>query len=329
MHQYPWSYVKRDLQILQEGYDVVEYHFTGIAGLMKFSILKNIWSLWRLTEQCDLTFAWFGSLHAFFTVLFSKIQRKPSIVVAGGWDVGQYPDGLTYQKLKRWCPQYVFTHADLILPVSDFTELEMQQNIHGIFRKVQRIYHGFDLERYHPINGVKKEPIVITVGTVSDYYIPRKGLQLFVEAAIYLPRIQFWLIGDWIDKSIHDLQAIAPDNVHFSGRVSDSELMIFYSRAKVYVQASTHEAFGCSVAEAMLCECIPVVSQRAVLPEVVGDCCFYVDQLEPEAVAGKIKEALEAPPEMGKRARQRIVECFPLEKRRRGLLKAVTELMEK
>ena len=99
-----------------------------------------------------------------------------------------------------------------------------------------------------------------------------------------------------------------------------------YSRAKVYVQVSIHESFGCSVAEAMLCECIPVVSRRAALPEVVGDCGYYVNDLNPESVAEKIKEALLVSDGLGKRASERIKTVFPLKKRKVELLKAIKEL---
>jgi glycosyltransferase involved in cell wall biosynthesis len=77
----------------------------------------------------------------------------------------------------------------------------------------------------------------------------------------------------------------------------------------------------------MLCECVPVVSRRAALPEVVGDCGVYVDNLTPEALANGILQALTFGPEWGKRARQRVVELFPLEKRRAGLLAAINEVM--
>lgn len=70
----------------------------------------------------------------------------------------------------------------------------------------------------------------------------------------------------------------------------------------------------------MLCECVSVISNRAAVPEVVCDCGFYVDRLEPELLAEKTKEAFESPKEIGQRARQRIIENFPLEKRRREVV---------
>lgn len=87
-----------------------------------------------------------------------------------------------------------------------------------------------------------------------------------------------------------------------------------------------HEVFGCSVAEAMLCECVPVVLRRAALPEVVGDCGLYSDELSPQRLALQTREALEASEEMERMARARIKEQFPLSKRREKLLALIDSL---
>ncbi len=97
-------------------------------------------------------------------------------------------------------------------------------------------------------------------------------------------------------------------------------------RAKVYVQVSAHEGFGCSLAEAMLCECVPVVTDRGAIPEVVGDTGFYVPFGDSKVAATKIKDAMMAT-KNGKRARERIVNLFPLQKRERDLVKEIDSLL--
>lgn len=325
VHQGLKSFVKKDLDILRSSHEVRSIQFTGREGLLK-NFIPALWKLWHGVLWCDITFSWFGALHAFFAVFFSRMLKRRSIVVAGGWDVGQWPDGLVFQRYKGWCPQYVFSRADLVLSVSDFNHSEAISNIRAKMNHIQRIYHGFDAERYRTSKSMHREKIVITVGTVCNYYLERKGLFLFVKAASYLPDTQFCLIGQWLDETIDTLKSIASSNVRFLGMVTDEELIEWYSRAQVYVQASRHEAFGCSVAEAMLCGCIPVVSKKSALPEVVGDCGYYIDRLDPESLAEKIGEALQAPAEMGEHARQRIIDHFPLEKRSKELLAAVASL---
>ncbi|MCX6827598.1 MAG: glycosyltransferase family 4 protein, partial [candidate division Zixibacteria bacterium] len=170
---------------------------------------------------------------------------------------------------------------------------------------------------------VNKERLVVTVGGVDWERTRRKGYEVFVKSAAHLPDVKFVLVGKWYDSSIDYLRKIAPGNVTFTGSVSQEELVKLLGRAKVYVQASFHEAFGCSLAEAMLCECIPVVSRNGAIPEVVGDTGIYLDELTPQELAKKIEIALKLPDEYGKRARKRIIECFPLIKRKNAILELI------
>ncbi len=317
------DFVERDLGILRSTHEVEHLYFRGI---------RDILPMLRGVGWADLVFCWFGKLQAFFAVLFSKMLGKKSVVVAGGDEVAHQPEiryGMFSYWWKKWCPLFVFRYADLILSVSEFNRKETIENSKADPRKVKLLYHGFDPEKWQPVDGIEKENMVLTVGHVNKENLRRKGLGVFVQSASHLPDVPFFLVGPWQDSAIHRLQVAAPPNVTFTGELDDKALVQMYSRAKVYVQASVHEAFGCSVAEAMLCECIPVVSRGAALPEVVGDCGFYVENLTPEAIAVRIRETLEAPKELGKRARERIITQFPLEKRKENLLKAVDSLIDK
>ena len=156
--------------------------------------------------------------------------------------------------------------------------------------------------------------------------LKRKGLEVFVRAAAHLPDLRFFVVGSWLDRSIDFLKSIASPNVVFTGRLSDERLISLLRKTSVYVQASMHEGFGCSMAEAMLCGCVPVVSGRGAIPEVVGDTGIYVDPGEEQSVAQGISEAM-TQVTTGALARNRIVTLFPLERRRKLLLEAVDEVL--
>jgi len=311
------SFVKKDLDILADTHQVKNVEIN--------SFLPTV-NLFKAVLRCDLVFCWFGKMPAFWAILFGKILNKKTIVVAGGDDVINMPEinyGIYSFWWKKWCPAFVFKYCDLIISVSEFNKKETLVNTNIKSGKVEMVYHGFENNTY---KSKTKLPQIITIGQITYETIKRKGLLLFVEASRILPEYKFILIGKCDDGSINKLKERAGDNIIFSGWVDAELLAKNIAESKIYVQASYHEAFGCSVAEAMLGGCIPVVARRAALPEVVGDTGFYIEGQTPEAVAEAIKKALAMPDDYGLKARQRIIENFPLKKRKEALLKAVDDV---
>ncbi len=327
VHQSLQSFVKKDLNILQEKHDVCELRFASGNKLL-LSLLPDLCKLVYGIIWCDIVFCWFGKLHALFAVLFSKMMGKRSVVVAGGDDVACVPDchyGMFTSIWKKWCPLFVFRFADLILSVSEYNYQETIENTKAKPEKVRILYHGFDLSHWKKDKSIKKENMVISIGRITTETKEKKGLKLFVQSAAYLPDLKFILIGPANDGAIAELKNVASPNVEFINGLYDRDLIDICNRAKVYVQPSYHESFGCSVAEAMLCECIPVVSAKAAIPEVVGDVGLYIDELKPQNIALQIKNAFNLPPNAGERARQRIIDLFPLRQREEKLLNFMKE----
>lgn len=169
--------------------------------------------------------------------------------------------------------------------------------------------------------------MALTVGNVDRSTLRRKGHETFVRTAALMPDVSFVLVGNWKDGAIEDLRSIATPNVTFAGRVSNDALLDYYRKAAVYVQASLHEGFGLSVAEAMLAGCVPVVSRAGSLPEVTGDSGIFVDAPEPVVLCQAIGKALAYPDEARAAIRQRILDRFPMEKRGRLLEELIRPLM--
>lgn len=316
------TFVEKDKHILEGVHEVRPVHFRG---------LSDIPILWHGTLWCDITFSWFGKLHGFFAVLFSKILGKKSVVIAGGDDATKYvvggkKYGLFAHPIKKWFAYFVFKYADLVIPVSKFILNELFLYAESYPEKTKLIYHGFDPNLFKKSPNINRNNVVVTIGDVCWENFYRKGHRLIIETATFLSHLQFAIIGPWLDNSISELKKIAPQNVTFTEGLYDKSLIEYLSQASVYIQASEWESFGCALAEAMLCECVPVVAKRTALPEVVGDCGFYVDKLEPKELVEKIQLALQNP-QIGKIARERIIKYFPLESRREELLKAISSLL--
>ena len=169
--------------------------------------------------------------------------------------------------------------------------------------------------------------MALTVGAIDHGTLVQKGQLPFVQAARELADVRFVFAGKWLDDAVEQLRAAAPENVEFTGWLSDEDLLALYRRAAVYVQASRHEGFGLAVAEAMLAGCVPVVMNVTAMPEVVGEAGVLIDSQRPEAVAEGIRRALALGPEANRAARERILTSFPMASRRDGILRVVDEAL--
>ncbi|MDW8040703.1 MAG: glycosyltransferase family 4 protein [Nitrososphaerota archaeon] len=312
------SFVRSDLEILRRHFDVKELEIPTFRN--PFNILKLF--LW--TARVDLVYTWFAGTNAFFAVLFSKLLRKKSLVVIGGYDVAYVPEigyGSLLSPLERVKVKFVLRHASMVLPVSKSTAKEMLRVANP--KKFEIVYNGVNVEMFKPLS--EKENLVITVANITEATIKKKGLDIFVKTAAYLPETQFVLIGKY-DDSIQHLRKITGSNVVFAGYLPNEALLTYYRRAKVYCQLSAHESFGVALAEAMACGCVPVVTKRYALPEVVGDTGFYVPYNNPKATAEAIQKALKS--NKGEKARERIQRKFSLKTREEKLVKQITNLFQ-
>lgn len=311
------TFLKRDYEILKSKFEV-----DLISGHSYIDYFRQ----WRRAKGYAVYFSWWGtSLH---TVLFAKLFGGKSVIVAGGHEVAYVPE-IPYgvfatTTLKKHIVRFVLQTADVVLPVSEVTRRGVLQ--HATPKRLKVIHNGVDTAKCRPEG--RKENIVLTVGTISQTTTKVKGLETFVRSAEYLPDTQFVLIGQHKDKdSLEHLRTISPSNVRIHNSKPFEELLGYFRRAKVYVQVSLHESFGVALTEAMACECVPVVTRKAELPEVVGDTGYYVPYNDPKATAEAIAEALGSP-NKGRKARNRVKERFTLQKRKENLLEAINALVK-
>ena len=304
------TFIDNDYNQLKKYFDV---RYTQMRFRIKYvnlnfiEILKNV--LW-----CDTVYGWFASYRMVLPIILAKIFHKKTVVVAGGYDIANAPEinyGAFIKNPDRRISKFVLGNADKILTVSKYGNDELKESMPKATS--QTVYNGVDANKWYP-QGAKTDNLVITVGEVNWSNLKRKGLEDFVKAAKYLPDVRFVLIGELknADAAFY-LDHIAPSNVMFAGKVSDEELLIWYQMAKVYAQLSYHESFGVSVAEAMLCDCTPVLSTKGALPEVGGKNAYYVPFGDPEFTATVIERALKS--NSGGIFRARVMLNFQLKKR--------------
>ena len=192
------------------------------------------------------------------------------------------------------------------------------------------LYPGIDLKRFTS-SGKKDDLIITTCNVINRHTIIQKGLDVFARCAAALPEFNFLIIGkvDVQDAIAGEFIQKACANLRFTGKyVSDDELLSFYQRARVYVQASAHEGFGIACAEAMACGCIPVGTYNTSLPEVIGETGFLVPFNDIPATVDAIRSALKLR-NPASDPRKRVAENFSVEARTSGMLAIMNQLVGK
>jgi glycosyltransferase involved in cell wall biosynthesis len=321
VHSRKASFVAIDRELLAERYEIEDLYQPGRLP-RPVRVLGGV-------LRADLVFGWFASWHTFFPVTLAWLLRKPSIVIVGGFDTANMPDiGYGYQQggLRRWASRWIMRRASRLVTFSRYSLSEIEHNAGIPPERVTLIHLGVP-DPFADLPEEARERTALTVGHLVRNTLEQKGHRPFVEAARQLPDVRFVFVGKWHDDAIELLRGLAPDNVTFTGWLSDEELHECYRRASVYVQASRHEGFGLAVAEAMLAGCIPVVVNVTAMPEVVGEAGVLVPSQLPEDLAEGVRRALALGPDAHRRARERIKTAFPLERRREALLRVAEEAL--
>ena len=288
VHNVENTFIDIDRRALSTAYDVIDVYWRK-KGI-------SIAALSRALVQAVVGFGWFASWHTFVFVVVFWLLRREFILVIGGYDLANLPEiGYGHQRggPRKWISRATMHLATRLMTNSKFSQGEAETNAGLDPAKVEVIYHGVP-DVFDGVGVDESKPVILTVGNVDKINLTRKGHEAFVRAAALLPDLEFRLIGAWRDDAIDHLRAIASPNVVFGGRVDDGELRQTFRDAAVYVQVSSHEGFGVSLAEGMLACCVPVVTRVGALPEVVGNCGIYVDfPVLAEGLAKAIREAFE------------------------------------
>ncbi|PIT90494.1 MAG: hypothetical protein COU22_01870 [Candidatus Komeilibacteria bacterium CG10_big_fil_rev_8_21_14_0_10_41_13] len=190
--------------------------------------------------------------------------------------------------------------AEKIIVPSEFVKKDILENYKIEGEKIFVIYEGCSLKN---INQATK-------GTLSDFNISKPYL-LYVGAAYPHKNLEFLiknfekfnsqenfkyqlaLVGG--DDFFYQRLRKSFDNpdIIFTGQVSDNQLSVLYSSARLFVFPSLFEGFGLPPLEAQA-HSLPVLSaDSSALPEVLWDSVLYFNPRDQKEFLLKLKEILE------------------------------------
>lgn len=302
------TFTEQDARLLSPEFDVVLRPHTGIRGMA---------SLRRAIKDSDLTLAWFAGRHALPAALICRSLKRPLVTIVGGYEAAWIPEigyGIRPRSIQARVIRWILKHSIRILTVSRFSDAESKSRWPELTVRTRLIHNGVDTGVFRPSN-VDERREVLCVGMIRSETIDKKGWRLYWETARAMPDVQFHAVGRAVDAAAAELLEQTPPNLKWHGPLYGSDLVAAYGRASVYFQGSLHESFGVSVAEAMACGCIPVLSRAGALPELAGEHGFYLETRSVESAVSMIRAALAAPPDRRTKVRERILSGFSSERR--------------
>ena len=101
--------------------------------------------LLRAVRRSDLVFGWFASWHTFLPVTLAWLMRRPSVLVAGGYDTARMPEigyGIQQRRLLGPISRWVLRRATRIVTNSEYTARETRAIAGSIPAKVTVVHHG-------------------------------------------------------------------------------------------------------------------------------------------------------------------------------------------
>ena len=311
------TFIQRDIDILSKHFDVDEISIRKIGDV--FSLIRKI-------RRNDVIYIWFAGKHAGISVFLAKLFGKKSIIVVGGYDAAKVPE-INYglwavgSFLDKNLAKYALKYANKVIAVSKNLVDNLRKYV-NIKMEILIVPTGYDYDFWNP-NNTKKENIVLTVALINrPERIKLKGIDLFLKVASFCPNTKFLIIGvkDKMKKII--INYVKSNNVEILPPLPPSELRKYYQKAKVFALLSLSEGLPNTLCEAMLCGCVPVVTNVGAMPEVVREYGFIVDRDE-KKICQAIKKAISLSPELRSVVRDKIIKMFPISEREEKLINII------
>jgi len=184
------------------------------------------------------------------------------------------------------------------------------------------------LEQLASKNHVQEEDYMLIVGSL----IPLKNVESMVRAAAHVRSSKVMVIGDGQEMSnLKDLGSELDVPIEFRGTMArEEDLAQAYGGCKFLVHLSLYEPFGLTPVEAGLFSKPSIVTNHGGPPEVVVDGVtgYIVDPLDHQFIGTKMNVLLDNDAlrhDMGRRARENIVQKFTIERSTSRLLEEVED----
>jgi glycosyltransferase involved in cell wall biosynthesis len=235
--------------------------------------------------------------------------RFRSVITIHDLNFIHFPEFLTPKSTRYYEQIYrAVERADHVIVDSNWTKNDVIQELNVAAERITTIHLAAD-SVYRPITDRQEiRHTMVRYGLPSDFIIfvgtlePRKNIPSLLKALYHLHSkgydIHLAIVGrkGWLYEDVFETltELKLTDFVHFLENVPNQDLARLYNAAQCLVLPSYFEGFGLPPLEAMACGTPVVVSDRASLPEVVGDAGLLIDPTSPQDQSRAIAQILDS-----------------------------------
>ena len=339
----PTTFVRRDIEMLQKHFHVASFSFYHPRKwLTPLLFIKQLFFILKHQRKAKLAFCMFAGYHSLLPAMFNKLVKKPFVIILGGTESVSIPSigyGILHRipigKFAQWSyaltSTFVPVHSSLIYYENHFyEEVGKFQGLKHYFPSLKSdfivIPNGYDPNVFKRAKVERYSNSFITAA--FDLHKPHlyllKGADLIISVANDFPECRFTIVGLDPRKNLKQI----PANVFLVPPLNQEQLITELSKHEFYFQLSLSEGFPNTLCEAMLCNCIPVVSGVSSMPEIIGDTGFVLKRRDASLLTALLRDKV-LPSNKGKRSlqvRERIIKHYHLKYRSESFIKLVNKM---
>jgi len=337
------TFVAKDISILKADYSVKTQDLKWTRkSLLLLNFINQFFFILRNLKNTPVFIVMFGGYWSFLPAFIGRIFGKKVFIILGGTDCVSFPEfnygSLRKQPLKwfikksyQWCSKLLPVDDSLIF--SDYSYLPdakyKKQGVKAFFKHLKTPYtvvsNGFD-ESFWKVNKKKVIPqSFISIAYAADKTrLTLKGFDSVIKLARQFEEATFTLVG--LSKEVSNKLKL-PSNITVYESLSSEKMKEQLAKNQLYLQLTLSEGFPNALAEAMLCQCIPIGSAVGGIPKIISKYGVILQKQDFDVLTNEVKKLVVLHQsdlkERGVAARQHIVANFSLENRAKILHKTI------
>lgn len=204
------------------------------------------------------------------------------------------------KSLKKHTNKFIkrLDRADRIVFISNFAKNDVFEHF-PTDKPNEVIYNGVEFgnpesERKPSLPFADDCKFLFSIGQIRQ----KKNFHVLLDAMKLLPQYNLVVAGekgsDYANMIDQRIKTEGIDNVFFIGTIHNSEKIWLYNHCQAFVFPSLFEGFGLPVIEAMSYGKPVISSDKTSLKEICAGHAFILENFEPDHIAAKIREGIEA-----------------------------------